>query len=240
MASTTTIGGDRRDMPPTSWTLIVQARGEGPEARRCLELLLGAYWKPVYWHVRSRWRRANEDAKDLVQEFFVEFVERDLLDGMREQVRFRAYLRGCLEKFLLQEHRDAGRRKRGGGATIVRIDPAACELDLPSRDEPAETAFDRAWARALLDDCVAEVERLYATTRRETYWRVFQRHHLAAEPATYEETATLLGLTVADVQNRLRHARRALRDLVRERVLDTLADPADLEDELAHLRALAS
>jgi RNA polymerase sigma factor (sigma-70 family) len=240
MGSTTSIGGDRRDMPPTSWTLIVQAGGQGAEARRCLEQLVGIYWKPVYWYVRGRWRRSNEDAKDLVQEFFAAFVERGMLEGMREQVRFRAYLRGCLEKFLLQERRDGARQKRGGGAPVVSLDPDACDLDLPARDEPPELAFDRAWARTLMDDCVKEVERLYSTTRRETYWRVFERHHLSAEPTTYEETAALLGLSVPDVQNRLRHARRALRDLVRERVKDTLSDPADLEDELALLRRLAT
>ena len=83
-----------------------------------MERLIALYWKPVYWHVRSRWRKSNEDAKELTQEFFTSLLERGALAQVRGEGRFRAFLRACLQHFLLQQHRFEGREKRGGGAPV--------------------------------------------------------------------------------------------------------------------------
>lgn len=230
--------------PATSWTLILDARGEGGDARACLDRLISLYWRPVYWYVRNRWHASREQAKDLTQDFFATvLVERKALDDLREsRPRFRAFLRSCLENFLLSRARDASRQKRGGGAAIASlsvVDPDASDLDVSAEGLSPEKAFDRAWAQAILEDCTNALREIYCSTGREPYWRVFARYHLAGDEPSYEACATELGMKPHDVQNRLRHARRTLRGLVRERVRDTLANPDDLESELRLLEAFS-
>jgi hypothetical protein len=58
--------------------LVVAARSAEPEERqRALEVLIAAYWKPVYKYIRLRWEKDNEQAKDLTQEFFFHLLEDD-------------------------------------------------------------------------------------------------------------------------------------------------------------------
>jgi hypothetical protein len=56
--------------PVTRWSLIVATRSAEPEERqRALEILVAAYWKPVYKYIRLRWDKDNEEAKDLTRIF---------------------------------------------------------------------------------------------------------------------------------------------------------------------------
>jgi len=235
----TRTGGDRKSFPPTSWTLIRRARGEGEDARAHMDRLIATYWKPVYWHVRTRWHKTNEDAKDLTQEFFTTIVlGREALASMRDEgARFRSFLRACLENFLLAKNRDGARLKRGGGAVTISLEgdvPAISVAEGASSDE----AFDAAWAQTVLADALEALARLYRTTGRGDYWDVFERYDLRERSPTYEECAAELGLKRDDVHNRLRHARRTLRELVCARLRETLEDPGDLASELTHLSSL--
>jgi RNA polymerase sigma-70 factor (ECF subfamily) len=212
--------------------LIRRARADGT-AHASWDQLITLYWKPVYWFIRSQWRRSNEDAKDATQEFFAVLLERQVLADLHdEHGRFRTFLRACLKNFLLSDHRDKNRLKRGGGVAIVALEEAP---PIPAEGLTPEEAFDRAWAHALLNDSIAALREVYLSSGREVHWKVFERCELAPAPLTYEACASELGLKRDDVHNRLRHARKTLRGLVRERVRDTLADSADLRDELASL-----
>ena len=72
------------NFPATRWSLIVAARSAEPEDRqRALEILISAYWKPVYKYIRLRWDKDNEQAKDLTQEFFCRLLEKDFLAPLR-------------------------------------------------------------------------------------------------------------------------------------------------------------
>ncbi|MBI3723755.1 sigma-70 family RNA polymerase sigma factor [bacterium] len=229
----TEIGGHGRLFPETSWTLICKARGEGEDVRRSLDRLVRLYWKPVYSYVRARWHKSNEDAKDLTQEFFATFLDNKTLEEIREdRPRFRIFLRSCLEHFLLRKNRDGARKKRGGGVAHVPLDEREATGELTP-----EEVFDRAWARSVLASCLGDLEKAYRSSGREGHWLVFERYHLKPETATYRECAQALGISLDDVQNRLRHARRALDELVRERVRDTVASARDLDDELRVLSA---
>jgi RNA polymerase sigma-70 factor (ECF subfamily) len=232
----TDLGGARRDFPRTSWTLICEARRRGPGFDASWNRLVELYWKPVYWYVRTRWRKSNEDAKDLTQEFFATLLDKETLDSLREdRPRFRTFLQTCLEHFLLHANRDRARIKRGGRAQHVSIDARACRIDVPARGLSPEESFDRAWAQTILDESLGELEAHYRKSGKLDTWEAFERYHLAGSSRTYAAVAKELGLSADDVQNRLKHARNTLSALLRARVLETIADPADVEDELAHL-----
>jgi RNA polymerase sigma-70 factor (ECF subfamily) len=60
--------------PETRWSVVLAAQGAGGEnARRALNELCGAYWYPIYAYIR-RTGRTPEDAEDLTQGFFLEFL----------------------------------------------------------------------------------------------------------------------------------------------------------------------
>jgi RNA polymerase sigma-70 factor (ECF subfamily) len=104
----------------THWSVVLTAgHDSAPGARDALEKLCRAYWYPLYAFAR---RHGNnpEDAQDLTQEFFARFLEKEYV-GLADPARgrFRSYLLACLKNFLAEQHRHAGRLKRGGGKTIV-------------------------------------------------------------------------------------------------------------------------
>ena len=61
-------GGIPGQFPPTRWTRVVAANGDGAEAERALNELCGMYWYPLYAFVRRKGKGAV-DAQDLTQGF---------------------------------------------------------------------------------------------------------------------------------------------------------------------------
>ena len=100
-------GGDR--FPPTRWSVIEAVRSiDAEERERALESLCAAYWKPVYKYVRLRWNRPADDAQDLTQGFFMELLERELLDKFdSKKSRLRTYLRLCVDSFVMNQNKAA-------------------------------------------------------------------------------------------------------------------------------------
>ena len=93
------------------------------ERERGLAILLETYWRPAYKYVRIRFGESNEDAKDLTQSFFMRALEKDFFDGYDpEKGSFRTYLRTCLDRFVANEMKAAGRAKRWPGAPPLPLD----------------------------------------------------------------------------------------------------------------------
>ena len=91
----------------THWSIVLEAQGESPAARRALEILCRTYWQPLYGFVR-RQGFAREEAQDLVQDFFARLLEhRNLETVRREKGRLRSYLLVSLKHFLASERRRA-------------------------------------------------------------------------------------------------------------------------------------
>ena len=101
--------------PATRGSLLQAVRSGSPnERQRALEILISAYWKPVYKYVRLKWGK-DAAAEDLTQEFFMEVVERKLLDRYDPQkAKLRTYLRLCMDGLAANDHKAAQRLKRGG------------------------------------------------------------------------------------------------------------------------------
>jgi DNA-directed RNA polymerase specialized sigma24 family protein len=128
----TDIGCGRGRFPTTHISAVLGVRSAEPEVRaRSFGALVAAYWKPVYKHVRGRWKKSNEDAKDLTQAFFLRAMEKDFFDAYdREKGRFRTFLRTCLDHFLSNENKSEGRLKRGGGEPPLSLDFEGAEAEL--------------------------------------------------------------------------------------------------------------
>jgi len=98
----------------TSWELVRAA--PNPEA---LDALIRMYWKPLYFFVRQR-GFGNEEAKDVVQEFFVGALEHNIIPRADPQRGlFRTFLLAALSNFLKDRRRRGGRLKRGGTCAAI-------------------------------------------------------------------------------------------------------------------------
>jgi RNA polymerase sigma factor (sigma-70 family) len=249
VTDSTQIGGEGGAFPSTSWTLLrAAADPSSADWQSRLGALLQAYWKPVYRTIRARWRKSNEDAKDLTQGFFALLMEsNDFARVTREHGTFRSYLKTALDHFLIDETRKAEALKRGGAFDRIPLNVSDLEHALPDQDSlPAGEAFDREWVATLMAEAMKDLEGALRSEGREAYFRVFQRYYLQdansqsgpsrtphkegagdGDAPTQASVAAELGLEVYDVNNYLLYARRKLRLLLKERVSTYSASEQD-------------
>lgn len=231
----TKLGGAGGAFPATLWTMILGARDEKTPLH--LEKLCALYWKPVYWLIRLRWNRPNEDAKDLTQDFFATFLEKDFLRSVSpDRGRFRSFVRAALEHFMLNHARDERRIKRGGGERPISLDtPESPLFHLPAKTESVERTFDQIWAQSLMQDAIHALREQYRGAGKESSFQTFEAYDLADAPPTYGELARRFKTTEDSVRAALRRVRADLRAFLRDRVVQSLADPAELEGEMRYL-----
>jgi RNA polymerase sigma factor (sigma-70 family) len=231
--------------PQTHRSVVLGVRSEDPQERaRALDALAAAYWRPVYRHVRVRWRAREEEAEDLAQGFFTTALEKGWLARFDPgRGRFRSYLLSCLEGYVANERRAGRRLKRGGGAAFVPLettDGAGETHELPITDRTdIEAEFQREWARGLFALAIEALRARCAGTGRAVAFSLFERYDIdgadAPERPRYAELAAEFGLPVTQVTNHLHWARRELRASVLEKLREITAG----EDEFrAEARAL--
>lgn len=240
----TSIGGPDARFPATRRSAVLAAGSESPEERRrALEILVALYWKPVYKYLRLRFRQTNEDAKDHTQAFFTRAMEKGFFAGYDPaRGTFRTYLRTCLDRFVANEKKAAGRLKRAGGATFVGLDFEGAEGEL--RDgalaggETPETCFEREWIRSFFALAVDALRRELGAEGKEVYFTLFERYDLdppAGERPSYRQLAEELGLKETTVTNHLAATRRRFRRLVLDRLREVTASDAELREEARSL-----
>jgi len=227
----------------THWSVVLSAgqRADGVVAIEALEQLCRTYWYPLYAYVRRR-GYGTEDAEDLTQAFFSRLLERNYVgQADRQRGKFRTFLLSALSHFLADEWDRGQRVKRGGGQPVLSLDAASAEQRY--RLEPvdpldAARLYERRWATTLLECAVDRLEREY---RERGQSRLFEglRSFLLREQdaATYAEAATALGLAAGAMKMAASRMRARCRELLREEIAQTVADPAEAEEEYRALLA---
>lgn len=231
--------------PVTRHSVIAASASADPDARRqAFAAIVEAYWKPVYKYTRLKWHVPADEAEDLTQAFFARAYEKTYFGAYdASRARFRTFLRTCLDGFIANERKAAGRLKRGGGALVVPLDFETAEGELRHHDVavPAdmEELFDREWARSLFGLAVERLRAHYAASGRQLYFRAFERYDLEAsesgERMTYAGLARELGLRPTDVTNYLAAARRQFRAFVLERLRELTAGDEEFTAEAKRL-----
>lgn len=183
-----------------------------------MESLASVYWRPVYKHIRLKWRKDHDDASDLVQDFFVDLAERDLLSRFDpSRARLRTYLRVCVDGLVSNAAKAGLRVKRGGGAAHLSLDFEAVRDELersgPGAGESPEDAFEREYRRSVLAVAVERLEAQLRAGGKERTFQLFAAHDLSAEvePPSYAALSERFGVSVSDVTNQLSLARRELK-----------------------------
>jgi RNA polymerase sigma factor (sigma-70 family) len=229
----------------TRWTVVLAAgRKADPQSDRALEELCRTYWFPLYAYVRRR-GQSKEDAEDLTQAFFARFLEKNNLAGLSaERGRFRAFLLAALKHFLANEWDKSRRQKRGGGVTLLSLDwqTADTQFQIAATAEPSpDKAFDREWAVALL---AKVIERLRAECEVDGRGKQFAELKIfltvGKGELSHAAAAKALGMDEGAVRVAVHRLRKRYRQLLRDEIAQTLADSADVDEEMRALFAAFS
>jgi RNA polymerase sigma factor (sigma-70 family) len=232
----------------TRWSVVLASagsQGEEQKAREALNQLCESYWRPVFAFI-CRHGHSTADAQDLAQDFFVMVLEGNLLKlADPHRGRFRALLLKALQNFLRESARTARARKRGGNIRFISwddwmaaapsrfsISPAALESWSPER------LFDLRWAATVTEHAL---RRLREECESNGRLRVFDALSscLGAErtDVSYSNIAATLGIEEPTVKKLLHRLRQRYRELLRGEVAETVADPAEVDDEIRYLCA---
>jgi RNA polymerase sigma factor (sigma-70 family) len=230
--------------PNTSWTLIVAASGAThPDTRAALESLCRGYWYPIYAYVR-RHGHSPELSSDLTQDFFLRLLGGNFFERADPQKgRFRNFLLTSLKHFLSDA---AGREralKRGGGLAPLPFevqDGESIYLREPHHEETPERIFERRWARAVLDRVVATLRDEFVKHGRLDHFNALRSYLMGSGDAPYAELALKLDISESALKSGIHRLRKRYRDLLRAEVASTLADPAELDEELRFLMTALS
>ena len=224
----------------THWTVVLAAgQRSTPQSDRALEELCKTYWFPLYAYVRRR-GHTKEDAEDLTQAFFARFLARNYLESLRaERGRFRAFLLASLKHFLANEWDKSRRQKRGGGVAPLSLDwqTADTQFQIAATNEPGpDQAFDREWAVTLLGRVI---ERLQAECAAEGKTQLFAQLKIfltvGKGEQSHAEAARELGMEETAVRVAVHRLRKRYRQLLRDEIAQTLANAADVDEEMRAL-----
>jgi RNA polymerase sigma factor (sigma-70 family) len=224
----------------TQWTLVLHAGHRGDEqGSQALAMLCERYWFPLYAYARRRSGDATQ-AQDLTQEFFARLLEKGTLGfATPERGRFRGFLLTAMKNFLTSAHEKDMAQKRGGTKKVLPLDfdEGESRFRLEPVDElTPERLFEKQWTLKLLELVMQRLEEESAAAGKSEQFAVL-REYLAGPHGehTYAAAAAQLNQSEESVRQAASRLRKRYRELLREEVAQTVADPADVEDELRGL-----
>lgn len=227
--------------PTTRWTMVVAAGGpHRKEARSALAALCENYWYPLYAYLRRRGYAADQ-AQDLTQDFLIRMLEGRYLDRVDpEKGRFRSFLLTSLKFFAADEEDRQRAQKRGGGA-VVSLEFSSGEERYqrePAHDETPERIFERRWALAVLDRVVERLRSEFVQHSRPEHFERLKVFLLSQSGAPYAALAREMNTSEGALKVAIHRLRKRYRELFRQEIADTVADPAEVESELRFLSAV--
>lgn len=230
----------------THWSVVLRAAGQHgtPASAEALEQLCRSYWYPIYAFVR-RQGRSPEDAQDLTQDFFAHLLSKGFPCGARpERGKFRSFLLVALRHFLVDQHRHADAAKRGGGQTLISLDVHRAEERFGEERRHTSTPeklYERAWAMTLLERASLRLGNEYSAAGRGGLYERLRAFPLAGKnDQSFALAAAELGMSVGALKAAVHRMRSRYRELVREEVAHTVADPSELQEEARYLIAAIS
>jgi len=229
----------------THWSAVLAAgQGESPRAAQALETLCRTYWYPLYAYVR-RQGHSPEDAQDLTQDFFAHLLAKGFPRGAApERGKFRSFLLASLRHLLVDQHRHADAAKRGGGQRTVSLDESRAEERFrlePQHELTPEKIYEREWAMTLLERAQSRLREEYVAAGNAELHDRLKGFPLAEKGASsFQQAATKLGMTESALKSAVHRMRARYRQLVREEVAHTVADPAEVNEEARYLIAVIS
>jgi DNA-directed RNA polymerase specialized sigma24 family protein len=227
----------------TKWSLILLARdGQSEESRQALAELFRSYWYPIYAYIRRRGVPADQ-AQDLTQEFFANWLEGKLLASVvSEKGRFRSFLLVACKHFLANRRTRDRAIKRGGDRWFVSLDLRDAEgryLREPSSGTlTADRLFERRWALSLLENVLGRLAgEMEQSGKKPLFDRLGPALQATGKSAPYNQIAAELGTTENAVKAAAHRLRTRYKTLLIEEVASTVKDPGEVDAEIRDLLA---
>lgn len=233
----------REQFQTTIWSEVIRA-GDANDAQsaEALEKLCQNYWFPIYAYVRRRGHDAHE-AQDLTQGFFSLLLEKNYLrTADHSKGKFRSFLINAVKWHLANEWDRANAKKRGGDSVVFSLDEDEAEEryqhEPPSEAEP-EQAYDRQWARAILEQVMSRLRNEFANDASAERFDLLVSAMMGKSDAQpYAEIARQLNLSEGAVKSAVRRMRQRLGELFRAEIAATVATVSEIDEETHYLLSL--
>jgi RNA polymerase sigma factor (sigma-70 family) len=224
--------------PTTRWTLVVAAADpQRKDARSALVSLCESYWYPLYAYVRRR-GYSPDQAEDLTQQFFIRVLEGRYLDRADpDKGRFRAFILTSL-KFFLSDEADRDHAQKRGGGTVLSLEISSGEERYqrePAHHETPDRIFERRWALSLLDGVMDKLRDEFVQHGRLDDFNRLKLFLLDQGDTPYAVLAREMDRSEGALKVAIHRLRKRYRDLFRQEIAETVADPAEVESELRFL-----
>jgi RNA polymerase sigma-70 factor (ECF subfamily) len=183
---------------------------------------------------------AAETTEDLTQTFFVHFIE-DAYHASVDPLHgcFRAFLLVALKRFLIKAEARAHTLKRGGLASIRRLDDSQSGIkQIAAEGVSPEKAFEQSWASTVVQTALDKLRKEAADAGKLAMFEQLSEF-LTEGPdrVDYERVARDLKLRRNTLSVAVHRLRRRLRELVRMELARTTAGRKDLESEMRDLQS---
>ena len=208
--------------PPTKWTVVLIAQGEGPEARQALDELCSDYREPLVVFARSRY--GVNEAEDLVQGCLANVIaKKSYVSAERTQGRLRTFLLTMLIRHARDQWKLRTAEKRGFGKDTVPLDEVDEMPDELLRGPDSE--YDRAWAVTVLVRGMERLKQEWRSRDKAREFTILQDYLGPPERrgAGYQIGARRLGVTPPTFRSRLHEFRKDYQQAVRAEIGETLA-----------------
>jgi RNA polymerase sigma-70 factor (ECF subfamily) len=224
----------------THWSVVLAAGNpRSPHSEEALGYLCTAYWYPLYAYVRRRGASA-EDAEDLTQAFFEVLLEKGRLAfADPHRGKFRTFLLSSMEHFLSDARDQQSRQKRGGGQVLVSWDREVAEDRYRSERHDGlspDQIFEKGWATTLLERVLARLRSEFVSIGKAAVIERLTPHLWGDQDAApYHQLEEELHASAGMLRVTMHRLRRRYRDLLRDEIAQTVADPAEVDEEIRHL-----
>jgi len=226
----------------TQWSMVIAAgEQQSAAAHTALATLCENYWYPIYAFVRRNGFDTHE-AQDVTQDFFSRLLEKEILQAADpERGRFRSFLLASVSNFLANYRDRLRAQKRGGGRSPLSLDMVlaeqryACE---PAHQETPEKLFHRRWGVTVLERALQRLRDDYQQNERSVLFDRLKPSLVgekSVEQNRYQDIAVELQMSESAVKVAAHRMRKRFREFLQDEISQTLASPADIDDEIRSL-----
>ncbi len=229
-----------RQFTTTHWTIVLHAGESGSAgAQEALSSLCRTYWPPLYAYIR-REGYSPEDARDLTQEFFYRFLQRDSLTGVNPAVgKFRSFLLACLKHFLTNERERVRSQRRGGGCPTVPLETGDAETRYshePADGLTPDVLFDRHWAFTVIERTLEALRQDHVGRDKVLPFEEIEGFLPRGRGrASRTELAAKHGINVNTVDVAIHRVRQRFGTLLRREVMQTVSSESEIKEEIRYL-----
>ena len=143
-----------------------------------------------------------------------------------------------MRNFLANEWDRARAQKRGGDHRHLSLDFDSGESRLhfePADTRSPERIYEREWALLLLELVLQRLAAEFAAAGKQRQFEILQPTLAGSRTASFEEIARELGTTEEAARQAAHRLRKRYRELLREEVRRTIAEPGEVDDEIRSL-----